>query len=59
MRFIRKTRYEQDIQLVKHNGQLFWFGLLLLAVLTGPLWLDRFLMGEFALVFIYAIVSRR
>jgi len=57
MRFIRKTRYEQDIQLVKHNGQLFWFGLLLLAVLTGPLWLDRFLMGEFALVFIYAIAG--
>ncbi len=57
MRFIRKTKYFQDIQLVPHRGYLIWYGLLLLAVLSGPLWLDRFLLGEFSLVFIYAIAG--
>ena len=57
MRFIRKTRYEQDMNLIKHNGQVLWYGLLLLAVFSGPLWLDRFLLGEFAFVFIYAIAG--
>ena len=32
MRFIRKTKYFQDIQLVPHRGYLIWYGLLLLAV---------------------------
>lgn len=57
MRFIRKTHYNQDIRLFAHNGQVFWYSLLLLAVLCGPLWLDRFLLGEFAQVFIYAIAG--
>ena len=57
MRFVRKTHYFQDIQLVPHSGYLFWYSLLLIAVFSGPLWLDRFLLGEFALVFIYAIAG--
>ena len=57
MRFVRKTDYFQDIQLVPHRGYLFWYSLLLLAIFSGPLWLDRFLLGEFALVFIYAIAG--
>lgn len=57
MRFIRKTHYNQDIDLIQHNGQVLWYGLLALAVFAGPLWLDRFLMGEFALVFIFAIAG--
>ncbi len=57
MRFIRKTRYEQDIDLIEHRGYVLWYGLLLVAVLSGPLWLDRFLLGEFALVFIFAIAG--
>jgi branched-chain amino acid transport system permease protein len=57
MRFIRKTKYFQDVQLVPHSGYLVWYGLLLLAVLSGPLWLDRYLLGEFTMVFIYAIAG--
>ena len=57
MRFIRKTTYGQDIQLVKHRGHVLWYGLLIAAVLAGPLLLDRFLLGEFTLVFIYAIAG--
>ena len=57
MRFIRKTKYEQDFNLIKHSGHWLWYGLLLLLVFSGPLWLDRFLLGEFAMVFIYAIAG--
>lgn len=57
MRFIRKTSYQQDINLIQHSGHILWYGLLVLAVLSGPLWLDRFLLGEFTLVFIYAIAG--
>jgi branched-chain amino acid transport system permease protein len=57
VRFIRKTRYEQDIVLFQHGGQWFWYGLLLAAALLAPLVLDRFYLGELALVFIYAIAG--
>ncbi len=57
MRFIRKTHYNQDIQLLKHNGQRFWYGLLVLIVLSAPFWLGRFYLGELSLVFIYAIAG--
>ena len=57
MRFIRKTHYVQDVNLFKHNGQRFWYALLLLALVLAPLALDRFLLGEFAQVFIYAIAG--
>ncbi len=57
MRFVRKTHYNQDIQLFKHNGQRFWYGLLAVFVLAAPLWLDRFYLGELSLVFIYAIAG--
>ena len=30
MRFILKTRYQQDIDFFKHNGQRFWYGVLFL-----------------------------
>ena len=32
MRFLFKTSYEQDIALVKHVGQRFWYGALLAAL---------------------------
>ena len=57
MRFIRKTNYAQDVNLIQHSGQVLWYGLLLAAVMAGPLWLDRFLLGEFSLVFIFAIAG--
>ena len=39
MRFIRKIRYGQDIDLVKHPGHVFWYGLLLLCILAAPVFL--------------------
>ncbi|MDA1076136.1 MAG: branched-chain amino acid ABC transporter permease [Proteobacteria bacterium] len=57
MRYLKKTRYLQDINLFKHNGQRFWYGLLLLVMCLAPLGLDRFLLGELSLVYIYAIAG--
>ena len=57
MRFIRKTHYNQDVQLFKHEGQVFWYSLLALALLSGPLLLSDFYLGELSLVFIYAIAG--
>ena len=37
MRFIFKIHYDQDIQIVKHGGQAFWYGLLGVVPLTAPL----------------------
>lgn len=57
MRFIFKTKYRQDVDLFKHNGQRFWYGLLVIAALVAPLSLDNFYVGELALVLIYAVAG--
>jgi len=57
MRFIFKIGYRQDIDLFKHGGQRFWFGALAVAVVLAPLVIDRFYLGEFALLYIYAIAG--
>ena len=53
MRFIRKTHYVQDVDLIKHRGQRFWYGLLAIVLVLAPLGLDRFYLGELSLVFIH------
>lgn len=57
MRFVFKTNYGQDVDLIQHASQRFWYGLLVLLVLLAPLALDDFYLGELALVFIYAIAG--
>jgi len=57
LRFIFKTKYRQDVDLFKHNGQRFWYGLLVIAALIAPLSLDNFYVGELALVLIYAVAG--
>ncbi len=57
MRFVRKTHYKQDIQLFKHEGQVFWYGLLTVALIAAPFLLSDFYLGELSLVFIYAIAG--
>jgi branched-chain amino acid transport system permease protein len=57
MRFIFKTRYEQDIRLFRHSGQKFWFALLMIVVVAAPLALNNFYLGEISLVMIYAIAG--
>jgi branched-chain amino acid transport system permease protein len=56
MRFIFKTTYEQDIRLVKHGGQAFWYGLLGLALAAAPL-LPEYYLSQLTFVCIYALVG--
>lgn len=57
MRYIKKTRYDQDLALFKHRGQVFWYSLLGMALVTTPLVVSDFYLGELSLVFIYAIAG--
>ena len=57
MRFIFKTSYEQDVRLVKHNGQAFWYGLLTLALLAAPWWASEYWLSQLSFVLIYGIAG--
>ena len=57
MRFIFKTRYEQDIVLAKHGGHKFWYSLLLLALLGAPWWLEDYGLAQLTFILIYGIVG--
>ena len=57
MHFIFKTDYVQDINLIKHRGQLFWYGLLLLALLSAPLWATSYWLSQLNFVLIYGVAG--
>jgi branched-chain amino acid transport system permease protein len=57
MRFIFKTRYEQDIDLAKHGGHRFWYGLLLLGLLGAPWLFSEYGLAQLSFVLIYGIVG--
>jgi branched-chain amino acid transport system permease protein len=57
MRYLFKTRYEQDIGVVRHGGDRMWYGLLLVVLLAIPTMLGEFYVGELGGVFIFAIAG--
>ena len=57
MRFIFKTSYDQDIDLAKHGGHRFWYGLLLVALAAAPWLLDEYGLAQLTFVLIYGIVG--
>ena len=57
MKFVFKTHYGKDVDLIRHRSEWFWYGLLVVLVLAAPLALGDFYLGELALVFIYAIAG--
>jgi branched-chain amino acid transport system permease protein len=57
MRFIFKTRYEQDIALLRHGGHALWYGLLLVAMLSAPWWAGDYGLSQLSFVLIYAIAG--
>lgn len=57
MRFAFKTSYDQDIDLFEHNGQRFWYGLLLLALAAAPWWLESYGLAQLSLMLIYGVVG--
>jgi branched-chain amino acid transport system permease protein len=57
MRFIFKTSYNQDIDLAKHNGHVFWYALLLLALAVAPWVLQEYWLAQLTFVMIYSIMG--
>ena len=57
MRVIFKTEYNQDIKFAKHSGHIFWYGLLLVAVLVAPAVLDTYWINELTRVLVYALAG--
>lgn len=57
MRFVFKTRYDQDIDLTRHSGDRFWYALLLIALVCAPFALPEYWLAQLTFVFIYAIVA--
>jgi branched-chain amino acid transport system permease protein len=57
MRYLFRTRYQQDIALWRHSGDFFWYGLLGFLALVAPAVLGEFYIGELGAVFIFAIAG--
>ena len=57
MRFIFKTSYAQDINLAKHGGHVFWYGLLALLLLGAPWLFAEYWLPQMTFILIYAIVG--
>ena len=57
MRFLFKTDYDQDIRLVKHGGQAFWYGLLAVALLIAPWSVGDYWMMQLSFILIYSIAG--
>jgi branched-chain amino acid transport system permease protein len=57
MRTLFKTDYRQDLTIWRHAGDLFWYGLLCVALLALPYMLGDFYIGELGAVFIFAIAG--
>jgi branched-chain amino acid transport system permease protein len=57
MRYLFRTRYQQDVAIWRHNGDRFWYGLLTVLVLLAPAVLGEFYIGELGAVFIFAVAG--
>jgi len=57
MRFIFKTSYAQDVNLARHGGHVFWYGLLLVAMACAPWIVSEYWLAQITFVLIYAVVG--
>ena len=57
MRFIFKTHYDQDIAIVKHGGQAFWYALLMVAMAAAPWLVGDYWMTQLSFILIYSIAG--
>jgi branched-chain amino acid transport system permease protein len=57
MRFIFKTSYRQDVNLAKHAGHRFWYGLLLAVLAAAPWLISEYGLAQLTFVLIYGIVG--
>lgn len=57
MRFVFKTRYEQDLRLWRHFGDLKGYGLIILVLVLFPVFADPYYVGEANMWLIYSIAG--
>jgi branched-chain amino acid transport system permease protein len=57
MRFLFKTRYEQDLVLFKHPGQKFWYAVLMALLLLAPLAVSEYFLSQLVFIWIYSVVG--
>ncbi len=57
MRFIMKTKYQQDIRLFKYGSTLGWYLALVAGCLLMPLILDEYLLSQMTFICMYAIAA--
>jgi len=57
MHFLFRTRYEQDLRLFKHNGQTFWYALLVAALLAAPWLFPDYFVSQLVFIWIYSVVG--
>ena len=57
MRFIFKTSYNQDINLAKHGGHVFWYALLMFALVSAPWMLQEYWLAQLTFFMIYSIMG--
>lgn len=57
MRFIFKTRYEQDLGIWRDWQQGIWYWLLFALLILAPFWLPVYYLTQLSFIYIYAIVG--
>ena len=57
MRFVFRTRYEQDLRLFKDGSQKFWYGLLVAALLAAPWLFPDYFVSQLVFIWIYSVVG--
>lgn len=57
MRFVFKTRYEQDLQIFKHGVSASWYAVLLIFLLLAPWFLPDYYRTQLVFIYIYSIVG--
>ena len=57
MRFIFKTRYEQDLQLFRDRTEAGWYGLLLVVLLAAPFVVPEYWRAQLVFIYIWGIVG--
>src|SRR5450759_827981 len=57
MRFLFKTDYDQDLQLLQHGIQKFWYAVLLAVLLAAPWALPEYFTSQLTFILIYGILG--
>ena len=57
MRFLFKTDYDQDLRLLQHGIQKFWYAVLLALLLAAPWMLPEYFTSQLTFILIYGILG--